>query len=89
MRQALRSRTQELESLKSDWSSHTALLTTQHSSSLNVEREKALQTQTQAQTCFEQEKKDLVQAHLERVRERGGVSYRSFGLGWGINEAQD
>ncbi len=69
--QALSKRTQELESLKSEWSSHSASLTSQHSASLNSERERALQTQTQAQARFEQERRELEQAHLDRVREGG------------------
>ena len=65
--QALSKRSQELERLKSEWSGHSASLTSQHSASLNAERERALQAQTQAQARFEQERRELEQAHLDRV----------------------
>ena len=65
--QALSKRTQELERVKSDWSSHTVALTSEHSSSINAEREKALQGQVEVQARFEQAKKEMEQAHLEKV----------------------
>ena len=71
--QALAARTQELERLKSDWSSHTASLSTEHTTSLNLERERALESQKKAQWSFEQEKKDLERAHQERVRNSMGL----------------
>lgn len=37
-----------------------------------MERERSLRAQTEAQARFEQEKRDLVQAHLNKVRERSG-----------------
>lgn len=65
--EALHNRTQELDKLKSDWSSRVAALTSEHASSLNVEREKSLRTQTEVQTRLEQEKRDLVKSHLDRL----------------------
>lgn len=66
--QALNARTLELERLKSDWSSHTASLSSEHSSSLNSERARALDAQARSQLCFEQEKKNMERAHQTRVR---------------------
>ena len=69
--QALCTRTLELERLKSDWSSYTATLTSEHSSSLNSERARALDTQATAQVGFEQEKKNMELAHQAKVRVSG------------------
>jgi len=66
--QVLATRTQELERLKSDWSSHTASLSTDHTAAINLERERALEAQKKAQQSFEQERRDLERTHQEKVR---------------------
>ena len=71
--QALSKRTQELEQLKADWSSHTTAMTSEHSVSLNAERERALQSQAQAQARYQQEKREVEQAHVDKVCVCGGV----------------
>lgn len=46
-REALSSRTMELDSLKRDWASHSKDLGSQHTQALNAEREKALQVRSE------------------------------------------
>ena len=89
--QALCTRTLELERLKSDWSSYTATLTSEHSSSLNSERARALDTQATAQVGFEQEKKNMELAHQAKVRVsgrewkgRGRGRERGGNVKWGV-----
>ena len=80
--QALAARTQELERLKSDWSSQAATLSSEHTSNLNMEREKTLETQKKAQWSFEQEKRDLEQAHQAKVGGVGGRGLKEEGVVW-------
>ena len=64
---ALTSRSQELDRLKGEWSSHTASLSSEHMAQLTAERERALQTQTEAQARHEREKKELEHSQSAKV----------------------
>ena len=67
LRQALSGRSQELERLKGEWSSQTAKLSSEHSAQLSAERERALQSQTEAQSRYEKEKREIEQSHNTKV----------------------
>ncbi|XP_069844812.1 spindle assembly abnormal protein 6 homolog [Dipodomys merriami] len=60
---------QELEKLRNEWASHTAILTNKHSQELTNEKEKALQAQVQYQQQHEQQKKDLEILHQQNVHQ--------------------
>lgn len=66
--QTLNSRSQELSRLKSDWSAHSTTLSSEHTATLTAEREKALQIQTDIRSNYEQEKREVEQAHAAKVR---------------------
>lgn len=65
--QTLARRSQELESLKSEWSAHTSTLTSEHAASLTAEREKAVETQSLLQARSEQERREAEQTHASRL----------------------
>ena len=65
--QTLSSRSQELNRLKSDWSAHTTSLSSEHTATLTTEREKALQVQADTRSRYEQEKREMEQAHSAKV----------------------
>ncbi|XP_034355785.1 spindle assembly abnormal protein 6 homolog isoform X1 [Arvicanthis niloticus] len=67
--ETLSEKMQELEKLRSEWSSHTASLTNKHSQELTTEKEKALQTQVQYQQQHEQQKKDLEALHQRNIQQ--------------------
>ena len=67
--QALAARTQELERLKSDWSSHTTSLSAEHTATMNLERERVLEAQKKAQQNHNLEKKELEHVQQEKVKE--------------------
>ncbi|KAL6055789.1 hypothetical protein STEG23_028749 [Scotinomys teguina] len=65
----LSEKTQELDKLRSEWASHTALLTNKHSQELTNEKEKALQAQVQYQQQHEQQKKELEALHQRNIHQ--------------------
>ena len=65
--QTLSARCQELERLKGEWSVHSAKLSGDHTAELTAERERALQTQSEAQGRHEREKRELEQSHTDKV----------------------
>ncbi|KAK2500007.1 hypothetical protein MC885_007718 [Smutsia gigantea] len=65
----LSEKTQELDKLQNEWSSHTAALSNKHSQELTNEKEKALQAQVQYQQQHEQQKKDLEILHQRNIQQ--------------------
>lgn len=68
-REALTARSQELDSLKSEWTTRLSDLSCRHAQEMNSVREKAIKTQTEAQQRYERERRELEQAHAKLVKQ--------------------
>uniref|UniRef100_H2ZWA0 Spindle assembly abnormal protein 6 homolog n=1 Tax=Latimeria chalumnae TaxID=7897 RepID=H2ZWA0_LATCH len=66
--QALTEKSKELDKLQNEWTSHTSLITNQHTQEITAEREKALQIQTQWQLQYEQQKREMEAIHSTAVQ---------------------
>ncbi|ELU04624.1 hypothetical protein CAPTEDRAFT_198072 [Capitella teleta] len=66
-REALSSRTMELDALKRDWTSRSKDVSSQHMQELNAEREKSLQTQNSMQQRYDSEKRQLEHDHSQML----------------------
>ncbi|CAI8034302.1 Spindle assembly abnormal protein 6 homolog [Geodia barretti] len=64
---SLSSRSQELERLRGEWSSHSAQLSSQHAAQLTAEREKNLHSQAELQARHDRNKRELEQSHASKV----------------------
>ncbi|XP_034636031.1 spindle assembly abnormal protein 6 homolog [Trachemys scripta elegans] len=67
--QSLSEKSRELDKLRSEWTSHTTMLTNKHTQELTNEKEKALQVQTQYQQQHEQQKKELENLHQKSIQQ--------------------
>uniref|UniRef100_A0A8C8VDZ6 Spindle assembly abnormal protein 6 homolog n=1 Tax=Pelusios castaneus TaxID=367368 RepID=A0A8C8VDZ6_9SAUR len=67
--QSLSEKSRELDKLRSEWTSHTTMLTNKHAQELTNEKEKALQVQTQYQQQHEQQKKELESLHQRSIQQ--------------------
>uniref|UniRef100_A0A452IWZ2 Spindle assembly abnormal protein 6 homolog n=1 Tax=Gopherus agassizii TaxID=38772 RepID=A0A452IWZ2_9SAUR len=67
--QSLSEKSRELDKLRSEWTSHTTMLTNKHTQELTNEKEKALQVQTQYQQQHEQQKKELESLHQKSIQQ--------------------
>lgn len=68
-REALNSRTVELNSIKGDWTTRINELNNLHGQEMNIERDKKIQMQANLQQKFEKERKELEQGHLKIVKQ--------------------
>uniref|UniRef100_A0A674J8S0 Spindle assembly abnormal protein 6 N-terminal domain-containing protein n=1 Tax=Terrapene triunguis TaxID=2587831 RepID=A0A674J8S0_9SAUR len=66
---SLSEKSRELDKLRSEWTSHTTMLTNKHTQELTNEKEKALQVQTQYQQQHEQQKKELENLHQKSIQQ--------------------
>uniref|UniRef100_UPI00358ED828 spindle assembly abnormal protein 6 homolog n=1 Tax=Myxine glutinosa TaxID=7769 RepID=UPI00358ED828 len=66
--QALAERNRELERLKSEWSTHTSSLNSQHSHELSAAREHVLQLQTESQNQLEKQRRELENTHRQTMQ---------------------
>ncbi|KAF6017422.1 SASS6 [Bugula neritina] len=73
--EALESRTAELTSMKVQWEGKLSELQAKHAHSLNMEKEQAMKTQSATQQRFQQEKRDLEQAHMKIVKQMEARMY--------------
>ena len=65
--QLLDHRTKELDQIKLEWNSQTSSLSSRHAREVEVERERALNAQTEAAQRYEADKKALVQSYEDKV----------------------
>uniref|UniRef100_A0A8C9S9P8 Spindle assembly abnormal protein 6 homolog n=1 Tax=Scleropages formosus TaxID=113540 RepID=A0A8C9S9P8_SCLFO len=66
--QTLAEKSRELDKLRSEWTSQTSALSSQHSQDLTAEREKALEIQTKLQQQNDQLRKELESTHLKNMQ---------------------
>ncbi|CAG5133072.1 unnamed protein product [Candidula unifasciata] len=62
-------KTEELESLKLEWSSRVAEITAKNKEAMAVEKEKTVQFQSSLQTQFDRDRRELEQAHSKLVKQ--------------------
>ncbi|CAL1531080.1 unnamed protein product [Lymnaea stagnalis] len=65
----LASKSSELESLKLEWSSRIADITSKHKEDMALEKEKTVQFQSSLQVRFDRERRELEQTHMKLVKQ--------------------
>ncbi|XP_030063457.1 spindle assembly abnormal protein 6 homolog isoform X2 [Microcaecilia unicolor] len=67
--QTLSEKSRELDRLRSDWTAQATALTNKHSQELTSEKEKVLQTQTQYQQQYDQQRKEMESLHQRNLQQ--------------------
>lgn len=69
MRRLLAAKTEELESLKLEWSSRVTEITSKYKEDMAVEKEKSIQFQSSLQISFDKERRELELTHSKLVKQ--------------------
>ncbi|XP_046549882.1 LOW QUALITY PROTEIN: spindle assembly abnormal protein 6 homolog [Haliotis rubra] len=78
--ESLASKSSELESLKTEWTSRLVEVTSRHKEEMASEKERSLQIQGGLQQRFDRERKELEQAHAKIVKQLDSRLYEVEGV---------